>query len=250
LFRAQIRWALRNAAGVIAVSRRIEERIRQMTDLRPGRLTQVPCAGFDPDLFCLRSRPRDSLGLESCRHVVLFIGQLVPIKGIDVLIDAWGELRHRGVICKNDLLVLLGEGPERKRLEQQIQTTGVGDTVRLTGALSQSEVASWVAAANVLCLPSRNEGTPNVIVEALASGVPVVASAVGGVPDLIKTGENGFTVPPEDPRALSAALENALAREWDARRIRESVSHLTWRAIADRNFAFFKSIGYQDDPAS
>ncbi len=77
------------------------------------------------------------------------------------------------------------------------------------------EVAEWLAAADVLALPSWAEGTPNVVLEALASGRPVVASAVGGIPDVVRHGIDGLLVPPRDPAALAAALWDALARPWD-----------------------------------
>lgn len=250
MLRPQVRWALRHAAGVIAVSRGIEEKIGRLTKLGPARLERIPCAGFDPRMFCPRERDdaRDSIGLRDRRHVVLFVGQLVPVKGVEFLIEAWGGLKHRGAIGERDLLVLIGDGPERDKLERRIGTVGVVDTVRLAGALAHAEVANWVAAATLLCLPSHNEGTPNVIVEALACGIPVVASRVGGVPDLIQEGNNGLLVPPADAPVLSRALESAICRSWDAQKIRESVAHLTWRAIAEKNCKFLESIEDVHDP--
>jgi glycosyltransferase involved in cell wall biosynthesis len=91
-------------------------------------------------------------------------------------------------------------------------------------------------------LPSLNEGTPNVIVEALASGVPVVASRVGGIPDLIRDGENGMLVPPADSDALADALQTVLERGWQAASVAASVAHLTWQAIADRNCDFIQTL--------
>jgi glycosyltransferase involved in cell wall biosynthesis len=99
-------------------------------------------------------------------------------------------------------------------------------------------VASWIGAADLLCLPSRNEGMPNVVVEALASGVPVVATAVGGLPDVIVEGENGFLAPSGEASALAGALWRALSVTWDVARITRSAEAMTWAALAQRNLDF------------
>jgi glycosyltransferase involved in cell wall biosynthesis len=89
-----------------------------------------------------------------------------------------------------------------------------------------------MSAVDVFCLPSRNEGCPNVILEALASGKPVVASRVGGIPELLTDGENGYLVPSEDPAALAGALAKALERRWDPEALRATVTFLSWDAVA------------------
>jgi glycosyltransferase involved in cell wall biosynthesis len=89
-----------------------------------------------------------------------------------------------------------------------------------------------MSAVDVFCLPSRNEGCPNVILEALASGKPVVASRVGGIPELLTDGENGYLVPAEDPASLARALAQALARDWDPEALRASVEFLSWDTVA------------------
>jgi glycosyltransferase involved in cell wall biosynthesis len=99
-----------------------------------------------------------------------------------------------------------------------------------------------MGAADLLCLPSHNEGTPNVIVEALASGVPVVGSRVGGVPELLRDEENGLLVPAGDAGALARAIAVALARSWDPERVRRTVAHLTWERIAADNVACLGAI--------
>ena len=116
--------------------------------------------------------------------------------------------------------MLVGAGGERARLERLAREAGIEAGVFFLGALPQRQVADWIAAADLLCLPSHSEGSPNVVVEALASGVPVVATRVGGVPDLVADGVNGLLVPPADAHALSAALDEALRRAVEYRRAR------------------------------
>ena len=91
----------------------------------------------------------------------------------------------------------------------------------------------WLNAADVLCLPSRHEGCPNVVVEALACGRPVVATRVGGVPEMVHNGACGMLVPAQDADALAEALQRSLAQPWDAEQIRRTVAERTWARNAD-----------------
>jgi glycosyltransferase involved in cell wall biosynthesis len=169
---------------------------------------------------------------------VLFVGNLVAVKGVDVLLKAWSRLAAAGVLGSEDRLAIVGDGPERGRLQAQAEALGLGPRVAFAGAVAFAEVPRWMAASDVLCLPSRSEGTPNVVVEALASGVPVVATRVGGVPELVRQGENGLLVPPEDAPALAEALASALVRPWDGPALRASVAHLTWERLAEAEQRF------------
>jgi glycosyltransferase involved in cell wall biosynthesis len=99
------------------------------------------------------------------------------------------------------------------------------------GTKGPDVVALWLAASDLLCLPSLREGCPNVVLEAMAAGRPVVASRVGGIPDMVGP-ESGFLVRPEDSDALAEALHSALSAKWDAARIRRSVEDRSWRRTA------------------
>ena len=242
--RSQIRWALKNANGVIAVSEDLAAKIRLLTCGAVGRLECIPCAGFNPELFFHHpaADTRTALGLPTEGRIIVFVGTLVPIKGVELLVDAWINLAKRGAIKSEDRLVIVGEGTCRHDLEQRALDGGSGPSVRFTGALPQATVSDWISAASLLCLPSHNEGTPNVVVEALASGIPVVATRVGGVPELLREGQNGLLVTPGNSPALADALEIALTQTWDAAQICRSVEHLTWKALAARNCRFIESV--------
>jgi glycosyltransferase involved in cell wall biosynthesis len=157
------------------------------------------------------------------------------VKALDVLLRAWALLARDGQGAGAARLILIGEGTERGALERLARQEGVADHVEFLGPRPQPVVAEWIAAADLLCLPSHAEGSPNVVVEALASGTPVVASRVGGIPDLVDDGVNGLLVTPGDPAALASALAAALGRDWDPGRISSSIAHLTWSALGRRN---------------
>jgi glycosyltransferase involved in cell wall biosynthesis len=173
---------------------------------------------------------------------VLFVGNLVPIKGLDTLVAAWRILLGAGEVGPEDRLIFIGDGPLRARLQQESKTPGLDGTMRLVGPLPQSEIASWMRAASVLCLSSHQEGMPNVVVEALASGLPVVATAVGGIPDIVRPEINGYLAANGDARHLAEALARALTRKWDARQIAATVADYNWAALAARNLDVLSSV--------
>ena len=250
--RPQIRWALAGADGLIAVSAELAAKINHLLQGAAKRSECIPCAGFDPAVFFPRpaGESRGALQIGARARVVAFVGELVPIKGVEFLVDAWATLQRRGFLGNQDLLAIIGDGKCRAELERRVEDAGIRSRVRFTGAIPQAEVSRWIAASDLLCLPSRNEGTPNVVVEALACGIPVVSTRVGGVPALVRDGVNGLLVPPGNPDALADALAAALSRSWDRNRVRESVAHLTWATIAEKNWQFLESVNREAQRAS
>jgi glycosyltransferase involved in cell wall biosynthesis len=198
--------ALRAADGVIAVSRELADTVVRM-GVEPDRVG-VRYDGVDPDVFHPGSKAdaRVRLGLDPAATRVLFIGNLVEVKGIDVLLEASHRLRRGGF---NFELDLVGQGPLRETLEKQARRLGLSN-VHFRGPLPQGELPDWYRAADVFALPSRSEGVPNVLLEAMACRTPFVASRVGGIPE-VAVPEVGRLVPPEDPAALADVLAAELA---------------------------------------
>lgn len=241
--RGQMRWALRRAAGIIAVS---EDLCRKAIDLAPearDRTTCIPCAGVDAAVFHNGDRlaARAARSLEPESRIALFVGNLVAIKALDVLLAAWRLLLAAGTVGDADRLVLIGDGVLRQQLSTQIRAKELRGTVQLLGALPQQEVAGWMQAASVLCLSSHQEGMPNVVIEALASGLPVTATAVGGIPDLVKPHVNGCLAAPGDARQLAQALAEAFGRNWDAVQIAATAAGYNWKDLATRNLEVLRS---------
>src|SRR5688572_18392821 len=163
--------------------------------------------GLDTARFTPRGRAaaRQRLGLPDDRLVFVWVGRLVPVKGLDVLIDACSRLR--------DLpfrLFLVGDGPLRADLAARVQAAGLADTVKFVGARDHTELPDWYSAADWTLLPSRSEGLPNVLRESLACGTPFIASDVGGVSEIV--GDSGSRlVRPGAPAAWADAIRAALA---------------------------------------
>ena len=148
-----------------------------------------------------RAEARARLGLDPGAFVVVGLGRLVPIKGFDLLVRALPSVIAQ---IPSARVVLVGEGPERAGLDAIARSLGVTERLRMTG--ETADLTTHLAAADVVAVPSRNEGMGRVIVEAMALGLSVVATAVGGIPDVVTDGECGRLVEPDDVDALAEAL--------------------------------------------
>ena len=140
---------------------------------------------------------------------MLGVGRLVAKKGFDVLVDACAELRGRGVAF--EALIVGQDGKHGAEVRRRIAELGLQAQVRMPGPMGQEALLREYRSASALCMPCRllpndRDGIPNVLVEAMAAGTPVVATDVSGIPELVSTGVNGLLVPPEDPAALADAL--------------------------------------------
>lgn len=158
--------------------------------------------GSAPDVSRSRADVRASLGLNSDTRLVVSVARLAPQKSLEVLFDAVGRLRE------DVRLAVIGEGPSREDLERYLQSAGLSDKVHLLGF--RNDVADYVAAADAFCLSSIWEGVPLAAQEAILLGTPVVGTDVGGMRELISNKVSGRLVPPKDPEALAAALEEVL----------------------------------------
>jgi glycosyltransferase involved in cell wall biosynthesis len=166
----------------------------------PGKVGVLD-RGVDRTRFCYAppGLARQRLGLPADRPIVLWVGRMVPVKGVDVLLESWSAVSHAP---SHPLLLLIGDGDDRRALTRQ--AARLGDSVRFLGAVEHDALPDWYRAADCVVLPSRSEGIPNMLLEALACGTPFVASAVGGVVTL--RDDESSTVPPDDVAALTAAL--------------------------------------------
>jgi glycosyltransferase involved in cell wall biosynthesis len=224
--------AVRGAAGVVAVSRNLAD-IALRLGAKPDGV-RVLMNGVDAGAFPAldRAGARRELGLPESGKLVLFAGSLLPVKGIDVLMDAFLALRARNpALFAQAQLLIAGEGPKRSWVVRRIADEGLGGAVKLLGHVGREKIARLMNAADILALPSRNEGCPNVALEALCCGTPVVAARVGAAPDLLDE-SCGILAPPDDPAQFAAAMERALTKPWDRAALRRRVEGMSWEANA------------------
>jgi len=225
-----VRYTLEKVDGVIAVSDALKKRIVEL-GIPEKKIGVVP-NGVDPTKFhpMVKSRARKNLGLPNHGKVLLSVGGLSLVKGFDYLIRAIkiliDEFRETDV-----LLVIVGEGELRKELLRMISAYSLDGHVRLVGAVRHHELGLWYSAADLFCLASRSEGWPNVVVESLACGTPVVATAVGGIPEIINCETLGVLMDSND-RQIAETISKALKQVWRPQEIAGHMEQYTWENAA------------------
>lgn len=202
--RRRLSWAIPRAERVIAVSRQLANAVAEL-GIDRARVDVVP-NGVDTELFQPRDRAaaRQKLGIETSGPGVVYVGRVEPDKGVLDLVRAFDSPRLRGVE-----LWMVGDGSARQECELLARELGV--RLSVVGTVAHSMIPEWLAASHVLALPSFAEGMPNVVLEAIACGRRVVATRVGGIPDILVSERLGELVEPRDPRRLGAAIERALS---------------------------------------
>jgi len=145
---------------------------------------------------------------KSAKPVVVFCGRLIPEKGVDVLVKAFAHV----VKCvPNATLILVGDGNYRSYIEDLIKSLNISNNVEITGLVSNDKIRFYLTCASIFVLPSRSEALGNALLEAMAAGLPVIGTCVGGIPDLIDNDVNGLLVKPNDVTSLSNAIIFLLA---------------------------------------
>lgn len=173
--------------------------------------------------------------------LILCVGNLVEEKGQSKIIEALANLRARGIRVRAAFVGGAGDGGQYlARLKSLARSLGVEALLSFPGRLDQAHVAALLNASTVLCLASSREGCPNVVLEAFACGTPVVATAVGGVPEMIPSAKYGLLVPDGDSTALADALSVALSKDWDRAAISQFGVVRSWDTVAAEVLKFFR----------
>lgn len=228
LSRFLTRRVVRAASRLLVVSADLGRMAASEYGADPARTRVIP-NGCDAAIFHESDRveARAALGVAEEAQLIVYVGRLVAEKGLRELLAAMTTLTAQRPRAE---LVLVGDGPLRDELTARVAAF-TGSRVRFAGAQTPPEVARWMAAANLITLPSYSEGHPNVLVEALACGRPVVSTPVGGVPEVVDA-SCSILVPPRDADALALALAQTLDREWDAEALSLRFSR-SWNTVAE-----------------
>jgi len=212
LYRKRTIDALRWCSRIIAVSESLKKMIDEVGFKK--KTCVIPCSFSEKDFY-----PRDKtecrfkLLLDPNKRIILFIGNLIRIKGVDILIEAFRIVRNKD---DNVRLIIIGEGLEKAVLERQVRDCSLDKVVNFLGRKDHNEIPLYINSADIIVLPSRYEGRPVLILEALACGRPVVASRIGGIPETIVNDKLGILFEKENPIALADAIIKALEYSWDS----------------------------------
>ncbi len=226
-----IKLTLANVDHIIAVSNDLKRKIVTTHNVPESRITVLPNGvDFNKFPFMTRYEARKQLGLPLGNKILLTVARLSPEKALHTMIEAFSCIEEK----KDISLYILGDGPEKIHLENLVRQKGMERQISLVGSVPHGMIHLWMNSADIFLLSSLREGSPVVIGEAFACGTPVVASSVGGVPDLIVNDRLGMLFEPNSSLAMHRSLETALLREWDRDYIREYGLKLGWNNIADR----------------
>jgi glycosyltransferase involved in cell wall biosynthesis len=239
LIRRFLQYTLTKADRVIAVCKALKDAMVQL-DIPGEKITIIP-NGVDTRKFFPypKEQARYTLGLPHDKRIILSVGGLIPRKGFDLLIKALKMLSSQ--LRQDDLyLVIVGEGESRPVLEQLITELDLDAQVRLVGSVSHQELYLWYSAADLFCLASSREGWPNVVLEALASGIPVVATDVWGVPEIIGSESLGVLTK-RSVWDIAESIASALHKPWRSDTLVAYARAHTWDQVALAVLRVFES---------
>ena len=233
----QTRAVLRETDFLVTVSDDLRKKAVAMG--APPDKARAVVNGCDLSVFHVGNRlmARQQLRIGPAAQAVVYIGRMDVKKGLRELVEAAAALHPER---PNLQVYLVGEGPDRGLIESAIQSAEASDYIHVMPACSFDEVAVWMTAADLITLPSYMEGCPNVVLEALACGRPVVATHVGGIPEMVSD-ECGRLVPPRHPVELARALASVLDKTWDAAAISAHGSR-SWSTVAAELLDIFESL--------
>lgn len=205
IFQSAQRWRLdakiARAKFVACISEHGRQQAMQFSDEAHWHKLKVVRCGVNPSLYAAAP------AVERTGRDLLFVGRLEERKGVKFLLEAMAQLKARGSDVR---LNIVGNGPQKEALQRQTAALSLEAVVTFAGTQDEAGVAEALRHADLLVVPSLSEGLPVVIMEALASGVPVVASDVDGIPELVRDGETGWLVPPADQQVLAESMEQLL----------------------------------------
>lgn len=238
--RFMIKYSLKNASQIMSVSNDLTEKVLRL-GVKKEKIITIP-RGVDFEKFSLLNKEccRKYLEVPLNKKIILYVGSLIKIKGVNTLVEA---MKHLNEDYPDLVLVILGSGVLVKKLKKQVEINNLKHVIKFYGQILHKDMPQWLNACDLLCLPSHNEGTPTIILESLACGVPVVASNVGGIPEIIKNGKNGFIVNPKAPIELKKAILDCLQKEWDSEFLRRTVVDYNWDVVISQVVCEFEKMG-------
>jgi glycosyltransferase involved in cell wall biosynthesis len=231
ILRRIIKKTLRKAQKIIPVCNDLKQSIKTL-GVKEEKISSVSLGVEHKKFFPMeKDACREKFNLEMNKKIVLFVGNFIEVKGIDYFLKAIEILDNNG---RDDIIIqMLGSGKLKNKIESVIRNNG-NLSINIQGEIAHNELPIWMNASDVFCLPSLSEGFPNVLMEALACGLPVVATNVGGIPEIINNENLGILVPPRNEKALADAIEAALSREWNKEKLVERVREESWDKIVDK----------------
>lgn len=234
--RRMMRWAAEQASASVGVSAALAQRLRDIG--APPDRVHVLRNGVDTERFKPQADARRHLGVAGL-PLLVSVGNLLPVKRHGLVVEALALLLQTHPDAR---LAIVGGGPLQAELAAKAAALGLADSVQLVGAVTQDVLVQWYSAADLLVLASSREGWPNVLLEAMACGTPVLASRVGGVAEIVSNDGVGLAVPFDSPEALAEALRAVLPKRFVRTQVRQHALGMGWAQVSDGQVELFKRV--------
>ena len=239
LRRFQIADVLKKAGHITTVSSNLKDMVCSLK-ISNKNVDVIP-NGIDLSLFSIIDKldAKKKLGISPNQSFILTVGSLDEVKGTKYLVEALGAMKKSD--SPPPLLISIGDGPLKLSLCSLAEKLDVADSMRFLGKRPHKEIPLWMNASDLFCLPSLREGHPNVVIEALACGVPVIAANVGAIPEIINN-TNGYIWENRNVTTFVGHLKEGLDRSWDRTEIRRSVASYSWENCASRYHSTYSAL--------
>ena len=222
-----IEQSLNAALNVITVSKKNKEIMEKAMNVT--NIHVIP-NGFNDSKFLKsdKDKCRELFKLPLEKTIFISVGFLEPIKGYNYLIEAISKIDN-----SNLYFIVVGDGMQKQSLLQLAQDFGISNQINFVGAVSHEDVNKWLNAADFFIMPSLNEGVPTAMFEALACGLPVIASSVGGIPEIINNEKYGLLFKPQSSSEIEKSIKKAIDKEWSSNEIVEYSKKFIWSNLVE-----------------
>ncbi len=217
---------IKNAKFITSVSEELYTSLENKNLFIPENKRSLTHTIYEFENFVIKNRMelREKYNYTSTQKIIFYAGTLRKLKNVNYLIESIKLLKESDFSLK---LLIAGTGEEEGNLKKIIKKYSLENDISFLGGLTGNVIVDYYNIADVFCLPSKNEGLPNVIVESLLCGTPVVASSVGEIPHIIQDGRNGFLVEPNSSLALKEKIKQAISKNWNRKELRDSIEWLS-----------------------
>ena len=237
-----IKYALRKTDKVISVSDDLKKKVVDL-GISSEKVKTIPNGVNLQKFFHIDpQKARKELHLPLEKKILLSIGNIIPLKGFEYLIKATSILRKE---FRNIHLIIIGDSNDnnyKAKLSSIISEKRINDNIIFKGYVPNNELYKWYNAADLFCLASSSEGWPNVLLESLRCGTPVVASPVGGIPEIIDSNNLGYLVKKRDVESFAMAINKALNKKWDSTNLINYATENSWENTAKKAVDVFGGI--------
>ena len=231
---------LNNTSRIITVSYHLKNKCYNEFNVPEEKIKVIP-NGFNHRAFNFKPTYFKKRKVNN-QFIILFIGHIIKAKGIFDLLNAIIIIRKlEQNIYKRISWVVVGQGTDIAEFKEHLRTFDIDNVIEVIGQVPHEKISEYMKNADFVILPSWSEGLPTVLVEAMASGLPIIATKVGGIPEIVNK-DTGVLVEPKNPEDLARGIINAITKKWDRQLICEYAKNYTWEKNAEKTIEIYNKV--------